>query len=43
MAFPYMSSDNNDDSFAGTMADQLVVNQTAGAVKNKPEYMGGNK
>jgi hypothetical protein len=43
MAFPYMSPDNNNYLFAGTLADQFVVNQNADAVKNKSKYTGSNK
>jgi hypoxanthine phosphoribosyltransferase len=43
MAFPYMSPDNNNFMFAGTVADQFIVNQNGDAVKNKGKYTGMNK
>ena len=38
MAFPYMSPDNNNTMFAGTMADQFIVNNNGAAAKNKSQY-----
>jgi len=43
MAFPYMSPDNNNYLFAGTMADQFIVNQNGDAAKNKSKFSGNNK
>ena len=43
MAFQYMSPDNNYYFFAGTLADQFIVNQNADAAKNKTRYTGSNK
>jgi hypothetical protein len=44
MAFPYMSPDNNNYFFAGTMADQFITNQNRGAAKNSSYYdPNGNK
>ena len=38
MAFPYMSPDNNNLFFAGTMAENFIVNKNGDAAKNKKQY-----
>ena len=43
MAFPYMSPDNNNVMFAGTMAEHFIANQNGAAAKNKNHYTGNNK